>query len=698
MCSSDLYQGNESFKIKKSKIRGEISEGMICAEDELNLGTSHDGIMVLDKEVPTGTLARDYFKIEEDTIYEIGLTPNRIDGASHFGVARDIAAYLNQFADQSASLPSVNDFSVENEGLVIPVEVVKREACIRYSGITLTGVQVGPSPEWLQNRLRSIGLNPINNVVDITNFVLQETGQPLHTFDAEKISGGRVVVKTLKEGTPFVTLDGEERKMSADDLMICNEKEGMCIAGVFGGIDSGVTEDTRSVFLESACFDPVFIRKTARRHGLNTDASFRFERGTDPEMTLYALKRAALLIKEIAGGRVSSPIQDVYPEPAKPAVAKLQFAHLSRLTGLDIPLERIHRILRALDFKILEETEQFLLLEVPLYRVDVRREADIIEEILRIFGYNQVGTGHQIRSSMNRFEKPDKEKVTHQFSDLLSANGFHEIMSNSLTAKVYYEQEEAFNANASVELFNPLSQDLNVLRQSMIFGGLEAVIYNINRKRSDLKLFELGTCYHLDPKAEKILKQTDFIEDQRLALFVTGRKKNESWNSDNKNTDFYYMKGIVQLILQKAGIDPAKLDNSGEAGPLFSEGLVYTLNNKELVRFGQVSDNTLESFEIEQNVFFGEFRYEVLLSAIAGNTIQFNPVPKFPEVRRDLALLLDRSVNFEQIHHLAFQTEKKLLKKVQIFDVYTGEKIEKDKKSYAVSFKLQDTEIGRAHV
>ena len=333
-----------------------------------------------------------------------------------------------------------------------------------------------------------------------------------------------------------------------------------------------------------------------------------------------------------------------------------------------------------------------MLLEVPLYRVDVRREADIIEEILRIFGYNQVGTGHQIRSSMNRFEKPDKEKVTHQFSDLLSANGFHEIMSNSLTAKVYYEQEEAFNANASVELFNPLSQDLNVLRQSMIFGGLEAVIYNINRKRSDLKLFELGTCYHLDPKAEKILKQTDFIEDQRLALFVTGRKKNESWNSDNKNTDFYYMKGIVQLILQKAGIDPAKLDNSGEAGPLFSEGLVYTLNNKELVRFGQVSDNTLESFEIEQNVFFGEFRYEVLLSAIAGNTIQFNPVPKFPEVRRDLALLLDRSVNFEQIHHLAFQTEKKLLKKVQIFDVYTGEKIEKDKKSYAVSFKLQDTE------
>ena len=687
---STLYKGEESFKIKRSSIRGEVSEGMICAEDELGLGDSHEGIMVLDANIPPGTNASDYFNIETDTIFEIGLTPNRIDGASHYGVGRDLAAYLNQFNITKAALPSVDNFKVDNNDLEIPVIIENNKACPRYTGLTISGIDVKPSPMWLQNRLKSIGLVPINIIVDITNFVLHETGQPLHAFDADKISEGKVIVKTLSEGTMFTTLDGVERKLLKDDLMICNAGKGMCIAGVYGGIQSGVTNETKSIFLESACFDPVYIRKTSKYHMLNTDASFRFERGADPEMTIYALKRAALLITEIAGGKISSQIQDVYPNPFKPIIVKLSFAHLNRLVGNKLPIEEVKTILLSLDMEIKEESEEYLSLKVPLYRVDVTREADVIEEILRIYGYNQVETNPKSCSSVNHFDKPDKEKITNEISSLLTSNGFYEIMANSLTKSEYYSKSNAFDEKKSVELFNPLSQDLNTMRQSLVFGGLETIHYNINRKRNSLKLFEFGTCYWLDgdEKPDSVLGR--YKEEQGLAIFISGNKYEESWISEPAETDWNFLKAIVHLILNRIGIKEAKLDVSDKVGSLFTSGQKYSINSKELVRFGPVSADNLLAFEINQPVYYAEFKYDTLLEAVKNIDIRFKPVPKYPAVKRDLALLIHKNIQFDQIRDIAFQTEKKLLKTVQVFDVYTDPKIGSDKKSYAVSFILQD--------
>ncbi len=689
---STLYKGEESLVIKKTKIRGETSEGMICAEDELGLGDKHDGIMVLDPATPAGTEARSYFNIQEDTIFEIGLTPNRIDGASHFGVARDLAAYLNQFETTEANLPGIEDFAVDNHDLIIPVEIENEKACPRYAGLTISGLKVEPSPEWLQNRLRSIGLSTVNNIVDISNYVLHETGQPLHAFDAARVKGHKIIVKTLKQGSRFISLDGEKRKLSSQDLMICNEKDGMCIAGVLGGIDSGVSEKTDAIFLESAYFDPIYIRKTSRRHILNTDASFRFERGADPEMTIYALKRAALLIKEIAGGKISSPVQDAYPKPFKALNLELSYARLNRLIGMEIPVEKIKNILSSLDFKILEESSHSLQLSVPLYRVDVTREADIIEEVLRIYGYNQVAPNEKGSSSINPLIKPDKEKIVNHLSDLLVANGFHEIMSNSLTRASYYEENDAFDEEKSVKLQNPLSLDLNVMRQSLLFGGLEAIIYNINRKRANLKFFEFGNCYQFMPSVSGQYKLEKYHEQNKLALFITGNKNEESWNSKIRKADYYTLKGILQLIFQSLGVSENELKISTEVSKIYMEGTKYTYHEKDLLQIGSISKNTLAAFDIEQEVFFAEIQFDTLIQIFSNKQIQFKALPRYPEVKRDLALLIDEDIKFEQIKELAFQTENIILKKVQIFDVFRGEKLEKGKKSYAVSFILQDYE------
>lgn len=685
-----LFSGEESFKIKRSVIRGEVSEGMICAEDELGLGDSHEGIMVLNETTLAGTEACDYFNVEKDTVFEIGLTPNRIDGASHFGVARDLAAYFNQFSDLKASLPSVYDFKIDNNELEIPIELKKVDACPRYTGLTISGIQVKSSPLWLQNRLKSIGLVPINNIVDITNYVLHETGQPLHAFDADKISGKKIIVKTLPKDTNFTTLDEVDRKLTSEDLMICDAEKGLCIAGVFGGIYSGVTSKTNSIFLESACFDPIYIRKTSKKHLLNTDASFRFERGADPEMTIYALKRASLLIKELAGGKISSQIQDIYPKPFQPGIVKLQYANLNRLIGNILPVDKVKKILLSLDMEIMEDSEEYLIIKIPLYRVDVTREADVIEEVLRIYGYNQVVINPNSAVSFNHFDKPDKEKITNEISNLLTSNGFFEIMANSLTKKDYYINSNAFNEEDSVGLFNPLSQDLNTMRQSMIFGGLETIQYNINRKRKDLKLFEFGMCYWQGKKGNSRSVVGNYIEEQHLALFLTGNKNEESWISKSSANDFNFLKGFVHLILNRIGLKETLLSSSDEVGPLFEFGLKYSVDDMDLVRFGAISKNSIKTFDIDQEVFYADFNYETLLKLIRDNHIQFKPVPKYPEVKRDLALLLDKSIQFKQIHDLAFKTEKKLLKNVRIFDVYIDPKIGVDKKSYAVNFVLQD--------
>jgi phenylalanyl-tRNA synthetase beta chain len=685
-----LHRGSESLTIKRSKIRGEISEGMICAEDELGLGDSHEGIMVLDANAVPGTRASDYFQVESDVVFEIGLTPNRIDGASHYGVARDLAAHLNQYEPKQASLPDTGHFQIDNEDLVIPVQIENPEACPRYTGLTISGITVGPSPESLQKRLRSVGLTPINNIVDITNFVLMETGQPLHAFDASKIDGRKIVVKTLREGTSFVTLDEVKRTLSENDLMICNASSGMCIGGVFGGIDSGVTDDTRAIFLESAYFNPAYIRRTAKKHGLNTDASFRFERGADPNMTLYALKRAALLIKEIAGGSISSPIQDVYPDPLREVHVTLVYQHLFRLVGKTIPVKAIKSILSSLDFEIIEEKKDGLVLQVPLYRVDVTREADVIEEILRIYGYHQVEVKARTTISVNPFIKPDYRTVANRISDLLVARGFHEIMANSLTRSAYYENSEDFRKEDTVILQNPLSQDLNAMRQTLLFGGLEAIIYNMNRQRNDLKFFEFGTLYALKTPGKTNDPLSRYREETMLGLFMTGHEYMESWHAESVATDFFGLKGIVQLILTQAGISSHDLEVSFDMPTYYKEGIRYEWNGRELVRLGTLSKDALVPFEIEQEVHFAEFHFEALMNAHEKIRIQLESIPKFPEVRRDLALLIDRDVRFEDIRKLAFQTENQRLKKVVLFDVYTGEELGRNKKSYAVSFTLQD--------
>ena len=686
-----LYKGDEEFVIKKSKIRGVASNGMICAEDEIGIGTSHDGIMVLPEDTPVGMPAADYFKVYRDSVIEVDITPNRIDGASHLGVARDLAAYLQQTQDIHYALPSVEGFKPDSTDAKISVRLERPEACRRYAGICIEGVQVKPSPEWLQNRMKAIGLHPISNIVDVTNYILFGLGQPLHAFDKDKVKGNEVIVKTVAKGTKFTTLDGVERELHEDDLMICNTEAPMCIAGVFGGQESGISETTTSVFLESACFDPVFVRKTARRHGLSTDASFRYERGTDPNIVIYALKLAALMIKEVAGGKITSDAIDIYPEPVQDFEVAVKFDHIDRLIGKRIDHTAVKNILLSLEMKIVKEDEEGMLLHIPPYRVDVKREADVIEDILRIYGFNNVEVPASVKSTLSYSEKPDDYQLKNIISDLLAANGFSEVINNSLTKASYYEELSTFNPANTVMLYNPLSADLGAMRQSLLFCGLENVAYNINRKNQNLKLFEFGKAYTFHPK-EGIDPQKQYKEENMLSLFITGNKNVTTWNAKEAKTDFFYLKAYCEMILNRLGLQPDSLKIEASDKDIFREGLTYKAGDKTIVSMGIVSKAPLKRTDVNQEVYYAEFSWENILKAIKNQTVAFMPLPKFPSVKRDLALLLDKKVSFKEIKETAFRTEKSFLKSVTLFDVYEGEKLGADKKSYAVSFTLLDEE------
>ena len=676
-----LYDENgESFTIKKGKIRGEESHGMICAEDELGLGKGHDGILVLGDDLKPGTKASEVFNIETDYVFEIGLTPNRSDAMSHYGVARDLrAGLLQQDINKELISPSVSDFHVDERTLRIDVEVHDKELIPRYCGITITDVTVKDSPEWIQNRLKAIGLTPKNNIVDITNYVLHELGQPLHAFDAQKIKGNKINVKTLAEGTKFTTLDEVERELSADDIMICDGDDNpLCIGGVFGGLNSGVTENTNTVFLESAYFNPVSVRKTAKRHGLNTDASFRFERGIDINTTEYALKRAALLIEEYAGGKLASDISDFYPEKMDDYQVFLSYENAYRLIGQEISKETIKNILASLEIKINSETEGGLGLTIPTYRTDVQREADIIEEILRVYGYNNIEFSNKLNTSIT-FTKDLNTKVENIVANHLTSLGFYETMANSLTKASYTELSENINEEYNVAMLNPLSNDLGVMRQSLLFSGLESVAYNINRKNSSLKFYEFGKTYH---------KYQEYEEQKHLTLFVTGNKTKESWNVPTVNSDFFYVKGVVDTILSRVGIQNAKV--TPVKNDIFSEGVSLGLGKIRLVEFGVVKKSILKEFGIKQEVLFADFNWENIVKLSSSKNFRVTELPKYPSVKRDLALLLDNTTEFKEIYQLAHQSEKKLLKEVDLFDVYEGDNLPEGKKSYAVSFVLQD--------
>lgn len=671
----------EGFKIKKGKIRGEESHGMICAEDELGLGSDHDGIMVLDSELKVGTTAAEVFDIEIDQVFEIGLTPNRADAMSHYGVARDLRAGLIQ---QGISLelisPSVSNYHVDERTLRIEVEVENKEQAPRYCGISITDVEVKDSPEWIQNRLKSIGLTPKNNIVDITNFVMHELGQPLHAFDARQIKGNKVVVKTLPKGTKFVTLDEVERELHEEDIMICDsESNPLCIAGVFGGIKSGVSETTTSVFLESAYFNPVSVRKTAKRHGLNTDASFRFERGIDINFTEYALKRAALLIEEYAGGKIASDVMDFYPDKVDDFQVFLSYENAFRLIGQTIDKDIIKNILASLEIKINSETAGGLGLTIPSYRVDVQREADIIEEILRVYGYNNIEFSHKLNTSIS-FDSNREVKIENIVADQLTALGFYESMANSLTKEDYVSLSEGLKAEHNVEMLNPLSNDLKVMRQSLLFSGLESVSYNINRKNNSLKLYEFGKTYH---KYEK-----GYQETKHLTLFVSGDRNKESWKVTSQNSDFFYLKGIVTSIFDRLGL--SNLKTTPVKSDVFAEGISLSLGKTKLVDLGVVRKKVLKEFSIKQEVLFADFNWATILNLVGKRKVKVSELPKFPAVKRDLALLLDESTSFKELYQLAFQSERKLLKHVDLFDVYEGKNLPEGKKSYAVSFILQD--------
>lgn len=673
-----LYSGEESFKIKESKIRGQLSEGMICAEDEIGLGKGHDGIMVLDSSVAVGTLAKKHFNIEDDYELEIGLTPNRADATGHIGVARDLVAVLGQSQKINLVKPSVADFKIDNTDLNISVEVEDANLCPRYSGVTINNITIKESPDWLKNRLLSIGLTPINNVVDVTNFVMHETGQPLHAFDAAKIKGNKVIVKTVKDKTKFITLDNIERELSEDDLMICNAENAMCIAGVFGGIDSGVANATNSIFIESAYFNPVTVRKSAKRHGLNTDASFRFERGADPNSTIYALKRAANLIKEVAGRTVSSEIIDVYPTPIENFNIDFSYDNCDRLIGQAIDRTVIKKILTDLEIEIVAEKGDLLKLSVPPFKVDVQREVDVIEEVLRVYGYNNIVISDVLKSSLSYRTKPEKEKVTNIISDLLVSNGFNEMLSNSLTKSDYYPETAA----ELVKIKNPLSKDLGVLRQSMVYDGLETIVYNQNRKNSDLRLFEWGKTY--------FKKATKFKETNQLSLFITGASSPENWDTPTNDVNFFQLKGAVNTILEKFGFDKFNLKVEEANLACFDYGLSYTVNNIELLQFGKISRNHQKAFGIEKEVFYAEVNYDNLLKLVAMNKVVYKEVSKFPSVRRDLALLIDNSINYSAIKEIAIKQDKSFLKAVNLFDVYEGKNLPDGKKSYGVSFQFED--------
>ena len=664
----------EPFKIGKSKIRGEVSEGMICAEDEIGLGKSHDGIMVLPPDVKIGTLAKEYFNLPDDFLYEIGLTPNRADAASHLGVARDLAAFLKQ----DIIKPSVDTFEVKNTSNIVNVEVIDKDAAPRYSGVTISGITVQESPKWLKEKLAVIGVRSINNIVDVTNFVLHDLGQPLHAFDADEIAGKKVIVKNCASGTKFKTLDDVERTLHADDLMICDIEKPMCIAGVFGGIGSGVSENTKNIFLESAYFNAVSVRKTSKRFGLKTDASFRFERGTDPEITVYALKRAALLIQEVAGGEITSEIFDHYPNPIAPFNVELTFEHVQKLIGVAIPKEEITAIIKALGIQIEKESTTQLSLKVPTYKVDVTRPVDVIEEVLRIYGYDNIEIPQKVNASLNVSPKPDKEALQHSIADMLTSKGYFEILSNSLTKSSY-----SADLTNAVKILNPLSSDLDMMRQSMLFSGLEAVIYNQNRKNSDLKLYEFGKTYHtIDGK---------YQENNHLAIFLSGKVEAEQWNQTSKPISFYNLKAAVDAILKKLNI--TNLQSEETQNPEFAYGVQYRRGPKVLVDFGAVAAKSLKITDLSKiTVFYANFNWDMILTLVKNNKISYKEVSKFPAVRRDLSLLLDKSVKFEDLKRIANKTEKSLLKEVNVFDVYEGDRLPENKKSYALSFVLQDEE------
>ena len=684
--------GDEEFKIKRSKIRGVESLGMLCAEDELGIGPSHEGIVELPADAPVGMAAREYLRVEDDYLIEIGLTPNRVDAASHIGVARDLAAYLRSRGERTeVKWPDVSAFAVDNHDLPVAIRVENHEACPRYVGVTVSGCKIGPSPEWMQNCLRAAGINPKNNLVDITNFVLFELGQPLHAFDAAKIEGREVVVRTCAEGTPFVTLDGVERKLMDKDLMICSAERPMCIAGVFGGLDSGISETTTDVFIESAYFNPVWVRKTAKRFGLNTDSSFRFERGIDPNLQVYAAKRAALLMKELAGGTISSEITDICPVPAADFVFDVSFARINALIGKEIPQETVRTILAALEVKILSEQEGRLTVAVPPYRVDVQREADLIEDILRIYGYNNVEIPARVRSTLSYAPKPDRSKLMNLAADFLTDNGFTEIMSNSLTKAAYYEGLAACPPERCVRIINPLSADLNVMRQTLLFNMLEAVCLNINHKNGDLKLYEFGNCYFYDEaKRTEENHLAAYSEEYRLAIAVTGIATPQSWNTKPEKASFFTLRAVAEKLLRRFGIDIYALKSEPTQSDLFAEGLTMSLNGKELLQIGVVSNRLRRLTDVKQEVYYLEMNFDVLVRSTKKHRIAAEELSKFPEVKRDLALLVDRDVTFAALRSVALATERKLLKNVSLFDVYEGDKLPEGKKSYALSFILED--------
>lgn len=670
----------DPFIIKKTKIRGEISEGMICAEDEIGLGSSHEGILVLDTDLPPGTSAAEFFQIEKDHTFEIGLTPNRGDATSHIGVARDLKAILSRVV----KWPSVENFSVDEITSEISVTVENTEACPRYSAVCISGVTIKESPRWLQQRLQSIGFTPINNVVDITNFVLNETGQPLHAFDAGKISGNTVIVKMLPGGARFTTLDEKERTLNPDDLMICNKDSGMCIAGVFGGIDSEVKDSTTNIFLESAYFSPNYIRKTAQYHGLKTDASFRFERGTDPNLTVYALKRAAILIKEIAGGKISSDIIDIYPEKIEDVEINATYKHIDRLIGKQIDREEIHAILERLDINTEDETAEGFTAIVPPYRVDVQREADLIEEILRIYGFNKVELPDTLGSSfLAEYPENDPNPWVNKINAMLVGKGWYEIMTNSLTRPEYVEWVDELDADHNVEILNKLSEDLGVLKQTMLFTGLESLAHNINRKQTNLKLFEFGRVYKKTA--------TGYADENRLALFLTGKTIAEDWRKIAREINYYDLAAIVHAIIDITTASRNKIDLQPFSGSMFEYGSVLTYNDRTLGHIGKINEAISKKFEIKQEIFYAELDWDLLLKSTCHNIV-YAEVSKFPSVKRDLSLVIDKTVSFSEIEGVAKITEPHLIKDIRIFDVYEGERIEKGKKAYAITFILQDEE------
>ena len=686
-----LYDGDNEFVIKKSKLRGVESNGMICAEDEIGIGNDHSGIIVLPDDAVVGTPAAEYYHLESDWLIEVDITANRADGLSHWGVARDLYAWLKSNGyETQLHRPDCSKFKVDNHDLPIEVVIENQEACKRYACVSVTGCEVKESPDWLKNKLTTIGLRPINNIVDITNYVMMAYGQPLHTFDADMVKGHKIVVKTMPEGTPFQTLDGEEHKLSDRDLAICNAEDPMCIAGVFGGKGSGTYETTRNVVLESAYFHPTWIRKSARRHGLSTDASFRFERGVDPNGTIYALQQAAILCQELAGGKVSMEVCDVYPEPMKNAVVELNYEYVHNLVGKTIPVETIKAICESLEMKVLGETAEALTLEIPAYRVDVTRPCDVVEDILRIYGYNNVEIPTQLKGSLViKGDEDQKHKLANLVSEQLVGEGFNEILNNSLTKAAYYGENDTL-----VRIMNPLSSDLNVMRQTLLFGGLESIQHNVNRKRQNLRFFEFGNIYTFDP-----VKQNDddpmqaYKEQYHCGLWVTGKRVEGSWAHANEDSTFYELSAYVENILRRIGVKPGMIVRKNSENAIFSAGLtIENRGGKKLIEMGIISKKLQKQFGLDNPVYYAELNWTALMKVIKKNEVLYTEISKFPAVSRDLALLVDNTVEFAQIEQIARQTEKKLLKKVELFDVYEGDKLPAGKKSYAVNFILQDEE------